>query len=266
MSLSFINNGYFKEGLFQMGYFFCLWNIFYLAIHKVFLFSKNRETDLDIKNRIVSIMHGTLSFLLSSIFIFHFGIDFDRPIDILSTKLVGLSLGYFVYDLLACLFFGLYDSKLIIHHLLSICGFSFPFVAGKGIFAGIMGLFMAESSNFPMHFRVILKQMGLRHTKAYEIFDDMYITIYIFARGILCPIFCIMSFFSKDTPLFICLVFVAMTIQSLQFVVIMFSILKKKKKEKLERQSKGVELFWITVNPQIKTLDYYNKKSKQKIF
>jgi hypothetical protein len=266
MELSFIKNDNFKESLFQIGYFFSLWNIFYFVIHKVFLFSKTRKIDLDIKNRIVSIMHGTLSFLFSTIFIYHFGINFDLPIDILSTKLVSLSLGYFLYDLIACLWLGLWDSKLIIHHILAISGFFFPFIAGKGIFAGIIGLFMAESSNFPMHFRVILKQLGLRHTKAYELFDDMYFAIYIFARGICSPIFCIMSFFSKDTPLFICFVFAAMTVQSLHFIKIMFKILKKKNKEKLERKSKGVELFWTSMNPKIEELSYFKKKSKSNIF
>lgn len=250
----------------QIGYFVVLWTILYIVVHNVFRFTKVRATDLDIKNRIVSIMHGTLSFLFSSIFIYYVGIDFDLPIDMLSTKLVSLSLGYFIYDLIACLWFGLWDSKLIIHHVLAICGFSFPFFIGRGIFSGIIGLMLAESSNFPMHFRVILKQMGYRHTRIYEVFDNMYLFIYMVARGVVLPIFCVMSFFSKETHLITSFIFLAMTLQSFQFINIMFSIIRGKKKKALERKSKGVELFWFSVNPQIKELDYFKKTSKQNIF
>merc|ERR1712137_223552 len=102
MMSKIIKNEYMKNSLWQIGYFFVLWNIFYVVIHNVFRFSKVRKTDLDIKNRIVSIMHGTLSFLFSSIFLFYYGINFDMSIDMLSTKLVCLSLGYFLYDLVAC--------------------------------------------------------------------------------------------------------------------------------------------------------------------
>ena len=266
MNLTFLDNKPLAESLYQIGFFFTLWTLFYTVIHFVFKFNKIKKIDLDIKNRIASIAHGMLSFFFSSLFIYHYGINFDMPIDLLSTKLVSLSLGYFVYDLIACLWFGIWDSKLIIHHVLAISGFIFPFFAGKGIFSGIIGLFFAESSNFPMHFRVILKQMGLRHTKAYELFDIMYLIIYIFARGLCCPIFCVMSFMSKTTPFFINFVFLSMSIQSILFIKIMFSIILKKKSESIERKSKGIELFWTTVNPEIYKMEYIHKKSKQKIF
>ena len=266
MTNNLTNNKILMDSLSQIGFFFTLWTLFYIVIHIVFKFNKIRKTDLDIKNRIVSIAHGALSFFFSSLFILHFGIDYDRPIDMISMKLVCLSLGYFLYDLLACFWFGIWDQKLVIHHILAISGFFFPFVAGRGVFAGIVGLFVAEASNFPMHFRVILKHLGLKHTKAYEFFDNLYLSIYIFARGLCSPIFCFMSFFSKDTPIFIKFVFVAMTLQSLHFIRIMISIIKKKTREKKERESKGVEFFWTTVNPQISKLDYIKKKSKQNIF
>jgi hypothetical protein len=266
MNMNFMNNEMMLEGLKQIGFFFVLWNIFYVVVHNMLSFSKNRKTELDIKNRCVSIVHGTLSFVLSTIFILHFGINFDFPNNILSMKLVSLSLGYFLYDLIACLWFGIWDSKLILHHILAISGFFCPFVTGTGIFSGIIGLFMAEASNFPMHFRVILKQMGLRHTKIYEMFDTMYLVIYIVARGLMCPVFCTMALLNKSTPLMVKFVFVGLTLQSWHFIFIMFSILKKKMMATKERKSKGVQLFWLSVNPRVSELDYVNKGSRTNIF
>lgn len=266
MNLDFFKNEWLLEGLKQIGFFFVLWNIFYVVVHNSFTFSKSRMVDLDIKNRVVSIAHGLLSFIFSTIFILHFGIDFSKENCVLSVKLVSLSIGYFVYDLLACLWFGLWDSKLVLHHVLAISGFSCPLVVGSGIFAGIIGLFMAEASNFPMHFRVILKLIGMRHTRAYETFDDLYLFIYIFARGICSPIFCVMSWMEPTTPLMVNFVFAGLTLQSMHFIFIMVSILKKKRKEKLERKSKGIDLFWLTVNPRLSELTYVNKKSKANIF
>lgn len=246
--------------------FFIMWSGFYLLIHNVLKSDKNFKINLDVKNRIVSICHGSLSFLFSLYFIYLNGINFEHEIDQFSVQIVALSLGYFVYDLIACLYFGLWDSKLIIHHALAMAGFGYSLLSGNGIFAGVLGLALGESSNFPMHLRSICKEIGLRHTKLYETADLMYLGIYILFRGIFSPVLCTMCFFSKSTPWMVWFVFFGLTLQSMFFIRIMLKILSVKRVQARERMEKNIQLFWFVSNPEVLKLEYVQKKSKQKVF
>ena len=53
------------------------------------------------------------------------------------------SLAYSVYDLLSCLYYGLVDMGLIIHHLCCAVGFGSAFFTGYGGIDSIGGLFVA---------------------------------------------------------------------------------------------------------------------------
>ena len=235
-------------------------------VHFTYNFKSNRKLELDNKNRIISICHGALSFFFATYFICLYGIDFDFQIDLFSTKIVCLSLGYFLYDLIACLWFGLWDGKLVLHHILAITGFSYPLFIENGIFAGILGLLLAESSNFPMHLRAILKNMKLRHTILYELADVLYLVVYIIFRGLFAPILCFMSFFSKSTPWVVCMVFLGLTLQSLYFIRIMIKILKSKYKQHQERKLTNTPLFWLSENEKLYSLSYTQKDKKTKVF
>jgi hypothetical protein len=46
----------------------------------------------------------------------------------------------------------------------------------------VMGMFIGESSNPFMHLRAILKQYGLRYTKAYECCDIIFMLLFTFGR------------------------------------------------------------------------------------
>ena len=136
----------------------------------------------------------------------------------------------------------------------------------KGSFVVVIGLLMAESSNFPMHFRVICRSLGLKHTKLYELADIMYMAIYFVFRGLLSPLVLALTFFSAKTPWVIKLAFTSLLLQSLYFISIMYSICKKKRIQYAERKAKKIKLFWLSVNPEVLKLDYLKKKEKSRIF
>ena len=266
MNIRQIKNQNSLSELSLIGFYFLIWGSFFAIVHNVFTFNKSRKTDLDIKTRVVAIVHGLLSFILSSIFIFHFGFDLDMENTALTTNFVTLSLGYFIYDLVACVWSDLCDSKLVIHHMLVFTGFLYPLLTGRGIFGGIVGLALAESSNFCMNLRMILKMYGLRHTLLFEALDLVYLFTYIIARGGLGSVVVFLTVTHKNTPLLIKLVCLGIFVQSLTFISIMLKILRKKVKEKAERESKEIELFWFSFNPMLTKLDYMNKKSEANIF
>jgi len=67
------------------------------------------------------------------------------------------SCAYFIYDTIACIYYGLVDKGLIIHHTMVMIGYSSALFQHYGATEALIGLFFAEVSNFPMHLRMIIR-------------------------------------------------------------------------------------------------------------
>lgn len=265
MLASYFDNEYVKH-IHKILAYFVYWWIFYLLIHFTITIKLKREEVLDLKNRLVSMIHGILSTCFCIGFIFWFGYDMKMKPNTFFEKIDYFSLSYFLYDLSACYIFGLFDLKLLFHHCLCISGFSIILFTGRGIFVGIIGLILAEASNFPMHLRGIVKNLGLRHTLLYEVSDAFYMVIYILLRGFIAPFVCAQSYFEPNISKLIPLIFALILLQSFKFIGIMLKILKKRYDDYIERKNKNISLFWFSVNPKISNLDYFSKKDRSVIF
>jgi hypothetical protein len=250
--------------LIQTYVFFVCWCSFYSIFHFCCRFDKDKKNNLYFKNSIVAMVHGKLGYLLAFTYFCVFGFDIGMKTDKYSSLLISSSLGYFHYDFLACYWFNFLDTKLIIHHCLTMSTFIYPFVTGKGICGGLIGLLLAESTNFHMHMRTLLKMKGLRHTKIYEFFDIIYMVIYMIMRTVVSIPLCIRCFLHPEMPFFVSLMFCLMIVQSVGFMPTMVQIMMAKKKQFAERNSKGVQLYWFSVNPTVLSLDYVKKKKKTK--
>lgn len=77
------------------------------------------------------------------------------------------SISYCTYDFIACVYFKLANVGLVLHHSFCVLGFGSAILQGYGAIDTIGGLAVGEVSNFPMHLRVILRNYGLRYTRAY---------------------------------------------------------------------------------------------------
>lgn len=89
-----------------------------------------------------------------------------------------VSAAYFAYDFLACVYYELADTALVAHHSLAICGYAMATLSKFGGPSSMFGLMCAEVSNFPMHTRCILRTIGLRYTKLYEVCELIYFGIF----------------------------------------------------------------------------------------
>ena len=147
----------------------------------------NRKTELDVKNRMVSFLHGFIMVLLSAReFYFTPGScgDQNTPYEKMTLYIL---CGYFSYDFLAMAYYGLLDTTMTIHHTICISGILSSFSQNNTGNFIILGTYLAEVSNTFMHMRVILKHYGLRYTKAYETMEVMFILLYIYARILVGP-------------------------------------------------------------------------------
>jgi len=131
---------------------------------------------------------------------------------------------------------------------------------------GLFGLCLAEVSNFPMHFRVILRTLDMRYTKLYEAAECLYIMSYFFARGIGCTVLVINAIPVASTPIFIRLSCIGLWLQSLYFVYEMYGIVKRKTRHFKEMHQKKISYNWFDDNTRLVELSYYRKERKDKVF
>lgn len=99
--------------------------------------------------------------------------------------LIYCAVGYFLYDFAAMAYYGLLDGAMTFHHWLCIIGMSLPLTYGVSANYIVQGMYIAEVSNPYMHSRLILKQYGLRYTKAYEALEISFMLLYIWGRFIM---------------------------------------------------------------------------------
>jgi len=175
------------------------------------------------------------------------------------------SCAYFTYDFIACAFYGLADMGLVLHHGITLIGIISCEMMNNCTTA-LIGLFLAEVSNFPMHFRAILRTLRMRYTKLYELAECAYIVSYIVARGILITLLVITATPVSETPIAIRVTCIGLWIQSLYYIYEMYGILKRKIRNQKERNNKKISYFWFSDNPKLKELSYYKNEGTDNIF
>jgi hypothetical protein len=117
-----------------------------------------------------------------------------------------------LYDTIACAYYGLFDLDLLIHHGMTSLGLSAGPFLGYGATCAINGIVCTEVSNFPMHCRVILKNYGLRHTRAYEYFERSYFLLYIISRAVFGPWILVSSLRAPNNPIITSVVCLALVV------------------------------------------------------
>lgn len=85
-------------------------------------------------------------------------------------------MGYFSSDLLLMAYEGLLDIPMFIHHNLCIYAQFVPLYEGISGNIALNAFFVAEISNPAMNAKHILKLIGKRYTKAYELSEILFLT------------------------------------------------------------------------------------------
>ena len=98
--------------------------------------------------------------------------------------LIYCAVGYFIYDLIVMGVHGLLDITMLGHHSVAIVGMTMCLTNETTANIIVMAIFVAESSNPPIHLRNILKHYGLRYTKSYEVLEISFLLIYVLNRSI----------------------------------------------------------------------------------
>ena len=145
----------------------------------------SRSQALDVKNRIISIIHGLVLAIFSAPEFYFYPGSCGDPNTSYEKRLIYTAVGYFLYDFSAMAYYGLLDLAMSFHHWTCIVGMSLPLTYGMSGNYVVQGMFVAEGSNPFMHIRIILRHYGLRYTRAYETMEILFMIIYIFGRIIM---------------------------------------------------------------------------------
>jgi hypothetical protein len=140
------------------------------------------KQDLDLRNRIVSFFHGFLAMLAGGYHFIQEGAECGAQNTLLQRNVLCFSISYFIYDTIAMAVEGILDTSMIIHHPLCLFGLFIPLYENVSGNFCMLAIFLSEISNPAMHLRHMLRLSGRRYTKAYEIVEVSFISMYIYAR------------------------------------------------------------------------------------
>jgi hypothetical protein len=94
------------------------WSIVFLVVNNTVRFSSKipkREAD-DLRNRIVSILHGLFALFVSGYHIYSDNPQYADAATPIQHVIMLTSGAYFLYDTIACQYYGLSDTNLKVHH------------------------------------------------------------------------------------------------------------------------------------------------------
>ena len=150
-----------------LGISFTIWNILNLIAMIVPIkdIHLSREDRLDMRNRMVSFVHGCISFSLASYHAYFLYNECGSLNSEFEKLCLYISCGYFMYDFAAMGVLGLMDWGMFIHHTMCIVGAYISLCEGISGNYFVMALYITEISNPVMHCRVIIKHQWMRYTK-----------------------------------------------------------------------------------------------------
>ena len=113
----------------------------------------------------------------------------------------------------------------------------------------MLGLFVAEVSNPAMHIRIMLRNVGKRYTRAYEVAEYTYFILYFFGRVVIGPPVVYASVTCHALSKFSQFISLAICAQSYLILYSMYCILNSRIKETAERRQKKINISWFEPIP-----------------
>jgi len=236
------------EDLIGIGLSFILWNVLNFIVKSISLPDSHlkRNEMLDMRNRIVSFFHGSSMLISAGYHMYFLHSDCGACNTSLERNIIYTSCGYFLYDFVAMAYYGLLDKGIFIHHILCVLIYVTGLSQGNSASLMINAVFAAEISNPIMHVRMILKYMGLRHTKSYEGSELTYIMLFIYGRIFLGTPVVINTLMCSQNNFLMKLSAVGIICQSYFFIYYMIIILKTRANEYSKRKRFSIKMYWVT--------------------
>lgn len=228
-------------------------------------FYKSRMLNQDSRNHCVALVYSLWALSFASRTLCCEKRSLEGPNTIAENNFLVFSLSYVIYDLVICSIYRHLTLNSLANYFFALVGIYSVLCAGHGAPYLLYAVLIIESSSTLLHIRKILGNMKKRHTIVYEICLLAYLAIFLIGRGIFGAVFNLYlgSHMSKVPKAFLCasILSFAESITHFRALLMIFKTCADHRNERMENQ---VSLWWWTVNPALKKLDYY-KEMKQKI-
>ena len=179
-------------------WFFGWTALFFVCRHVLF-----RSKTADFSNRFVSIVHALVAIYLS-----YQSIDFSRMFDRVGEKntnaetfCMAMSLSYFVYDCLYCVFAFEFDA--VVHHVFTIGGLASGVVQKKSGCELVGCLFLMEVSNPSLHLRSLLRELKMKDAPLATFNDLIFAFLFLACRLVLGPPLVYKTLMCKNSDLLV---------------------------------------------------------------
>lgn len=204
---------------------------------------------LDTRNRQMSFCHGLTIVILCAYQTLSSPVRCGDPTTPYEHFVLTLTTGYFIFDTLAMAWFGLLDREMFVHHSACILNAVVNLVLGVGANYTILALLGAEISNPAMNFKTILRGVGKRYTRAYEVAEFAYFGTFFFGRVVAGHPIVYVSLTCESNNILqkLCATFIAF--QSYQFLYRIYFVIKSRMRERAERKEKKIKLDWFQPIP-----------------
>ncbi|GLJ40865.1 hypothetical protein SUGI_0845350 [Cryptomeria japonica] len=176
------------------------WTATFIGVRKVL-----SKRSFDFCNRVVSLIHVAVALWLCSVSIQ----DWKNPLHPSASPAspsqihaLAVSLSYFIYDSICCLFDSSISISNCIHHLVSVSGLGGGVIYAKCGSELIGCLWLMEISNPFMHMRELLKELGYKDSSLSLINDVCFAVVFTLARLIIGP-YIVYVTVTADNPLII---------------------------------------------------------------
>ncbi|EGR32764.1 hypothetical protein IMG5_071070, partial [Ichthyophthirius multifiliis] len=179
-----------------------------------------KKSEYDIKNRIISVAHGLTAFYLSLYSIIYNQDQLDGKNTNFQNFIFIQSAGYFFYDTFAMIYYNIHDKGILIHHVVVQISYLVSIVYQYGGTESLWALIFAEVTNWSMNFRLIVKQLGLKHTKLYQFLEYHFISFYIVSRGICVPVYVYHCIISQFFPFILKILCIGLSAQSIYYIFV----------------------------------------------
>jgi hypothetical protein len=153
------------------------------------------------------VIHKLLIIIIDPLILYYGGYRYDQPNHLYHMLLICHSMAYFTYDSIIEIYYGTDDLLTNLHHVIVVFSTCFFFFNKYGGFEYIGNRFihnitvlhlMAEISNPFLILRTLLKIVGMKDSKLYEINDIIFATVFLFVRMLLTPLAMIYMYEGKN--------------------------------------------------------------------
>jgi hypothetical protein len=223
-------------------------------------FYKSKILNQDSRNHLVSLIYSVWAIMFACTDLWIERRDLHQANTAKENTFLTFSLSYVLYDFIVNCLYGPMSPNSIISYLLSTVSLLSVLHQGVGAPLLLMGLLIVETSSVLMHFRKILGNIKKRHTALYEVCLLAYIAVFLVIRGIVGSIFNIYATLNREwAPKAFIVVSLLTLAESFTHFKGLFEIFKVCVQHRDQRVENNVALWWWSVNPQLRYLDYYKR-------